>query len=70
MTEREQIEAHAKKGIRVDAVCPPIPMRCFDWCAVEDATYDGPGNPIGWGATIEEAVENLREEMELSHDRS
>jgi hypothetical protein len=32
----------------------PIPIRCFDWCAYDDA-YE-PGKPIGYGATENEAI--------------
>lgn len=36
----------------------PIPLRQFDWTA----TYDDyePGDPIGHGATEQEAIEDLR----------
>jgi hypothetical protein len=39
-------------------VYPPIPLRQFDW----DAVYDGyePGDPIGHGATEEEAIADLK----------
>ena len=33
--------------------------RDFDWSAVNDATYDGEGCPIGWGATEAAAVVDL-----------
>ena len=42
----------------------PIPMRCFDWSAIDDDTYDGPGSPIGWGGTEKEAVHDLLEQLE------
>lgn len=38
-------------------VCPPIPVRCFDWEAVTD-DYDE-GEPIGRGATEQEAIDDL-----------
>lgn len=34
------------------------------WVAVDDATYDGPGSPIGTGRTEAEAIEDLREQLE------
>jgi hypothetical protein len=46
---------------------PPIPIRCFDWSAVTD-NYDGPGSPIGHGATEEEAVADLKEQLEWRHE--
>ena len=36
---------------------PPIPIRNFDWSAHRDG-YE-PGEPIGWGATEEEALADL-----------
>lgn len=45
-------------------VYPPIPDRRYDWCAVDDDTYDGPGSLIGRGATKEEAIADLLEQME------
>lgn len=45
---------------------PPIPVRSFDWRAIDDATYDGEGCPIGWGATEAEAIANLQEQIEES----
>jgi hypothetical protein len=52
------------KGMRVmkittKYVYPPIPIRSFDWSAVDDDTYDGPGSPIGTGATEAEAIVDL-----------
>lgn len=44
---------------------PPIPLRNFDWTAIDDETYGGdPGNPIGRGATEKEAIADLLEQME------
>jgi hypothetical protein len=42
---------------------PPIPDRRFDWYAVTDE-YDGPGSPIGHGRTEEEAVADLRQQLD------
>lgn len=42
----------------------PIPIRDFDWTAIDDATYDGdPRNPIGRGATEQAAIDDLREQL-------
>jgi hypothetical protein len=40
------------------AVFPPIPDNRGDWQAFDDATYDG-GGPLGVGATLEAAIEDL-----------
>jgi hypothetical protein len=45
---------------------PPIPVRGFDWIAVDDDTYDY-DSPIGLGATEQEAIEDLKQKIE---DRS
>ena len=43
--------------IHTENVYPPIPLRQFDW----SATYDGyePGDPIGWGKTEQDAIDDL-----------
>ncbi|CAN5817451.1 hypothetical protein BH20PSE1_BH20PSE1_01510 [soil metagenome] len=48
------------KGSKVitEYVCPPIQIRTFDWTAVTE-NYDGPGSPIGYGATEQEAIDDL-----------
>ena len=43
---------------------PPIPIRNFDWQAVDDDTYDGEGCPIGHGSTEQEAIEDLLSKIE------
>lgn len=40
---------------------PPIPVPFYDWTATTE-DYE-PGDLIGWGATEEEAVADLREQM-------
>lgn len=45
---------------------PPIPDRRFDWSAVDDDTYDGAEDshcPIGRGATEQEAIDDLKEQL-------
>jgi hypothetical protein len=42
---------------------PPIPDRNNDWRAWDDDTYDGPGSPMGFGATREEAIEDLKQQF-------
>lgn len=41
---------------------PPIPWRGADWSAVTD-DYE-PGHPIGRGATEQEAIDDLKEQLE------
>ena len=43
--------------ITVEHVYPPIPQRCFDYCAYVDAE----SGPHGWGSTKEEAIANLEQ---------
>lgn len=50
--------------LRTDHIWPPIPVRHFDWSAVDDDTYDGPGSPIGYGSTEAEAIADLLAEIE------
>ena len=38
---------------------PPIPIRTWDWSAVFYG-YE-PGEPIGWGSTEQEAIDDLEE---------
>ena len=49
--------------IRTELVYPPIPIRQFDWSAVDDDTYE-PGCPIGTGTTELEAVKDLMQQLE------
>jgi len=44
----------------------PIPTDKFDWSAIDDATYDGPGCPMGTGTTEQEAIADLMEQLEES----
>lgn len=48
--------------VRTHNEYPPIPCRKFDWCATDD-NYE-PGCAIGWGATEQEAIEDLLLEIE------
>jgi hypothetical protein len=52
------------RKISAEFVYPPIPLRQFDWSAVDDNTYDGApdsGNrhQIGYGRTEDEAIVDL-----------
>lgn len=49
---------------------PPIPFRNFDWCAYDDETYSGEeGEPIGFGETEEDAIDDLLLELLYRDDR-
>ena len=50
--------------IKTEFVYPPIPIRKFDWSAIDDDTYDGPGSPVGTGATEAEAIADLMEQID------
>jgi hypothetical protein len=50
--------------IVTEFVRPPIPLRQFDWSAIDDDTYDGEGCPIGHGATEQEAINDLLAKIE------
>lgn len=50
--------------VRVDYWAKPIPLRQFDYEAVDDATYDGAGCVIGHGATEAEAIADLIGQLE------
>lgn len=47
--------------IHTENVCPPIPLRSMDWQATAD-DYE-PGHPVGTGATEEEAVHDLIDQL-------
>jgi|SRR5215467_14296430 len=59
---------YSRLDIRISDVFPPIPIRKFDYCATDYATYDGPGCPIGYGETPQAAMLNLIEETALRDD--
>lgn len=45
----------------------PIPDRRFDWSAYDDRTYGGePGEPVGFGTTEQEAIEDLMGLVDLT----
>ena len=49
--------------IKTEHICPPIPIRSMDWCAYDDDSYEGPGSKIGRGATEQEAIDDLMEQI-------
>ncbi len=34
-----------------------------EWTAIDDNSYDGEGSPMGWGATEQIAVDDLKEQL-------
>jgi hypothetical protein len=57
--------------IKTNFEYPPIPIRDFDWSAIDDDTYDGAEDshcPIGWGRTEEEAIADLMQQI-LENER-
>lgn len=51
--------------IKTTCICPPIPDRSADWCAVDENTYEG-GSPMGFGATEQEAIDDLLEQLKVT----
>ncbi len=62
------------RRIRTSFVYPPIPDRRWDWSAVDDDRYDGapdtkaPFNLIGEGATEQQAIEDLLQQIQDHED--
>lgn len=53
-------------NIRTSFDYPPIPVRQFDWSAIDDDTYDGADDsscPIGHGATEQDAIDDLMDQL-------
>lgn len=50
------------RAIHTECVCPPIPLRQFDWCAT--FVGDDEAGLQGWGATEDEAIADLRQQAE------
>ena len=65
---------HEINGIRVrtEFEYPPIPVRDMDWSAIDEDTYDVDcdqdgffsTSPVGRGATEQEAITDLLEQIE------
>lgn len=54
--------------IETTFVYPPIPIRAFDYSAIDADTYDPDPechSPVGWGATETEAIADLKDQLEL-----
>lgn len=43
-------------------VFPPIPIRSYDWCAHLDGQEED--GPQGWGSTKQDAVDDLKDQIE------
>lgn len=57
-----------KYKITVEYNPPPIPQRHCDWIATDEDTYE-PGLPVGLGATAEEAILDLLEQLKERNNR-
>jgi len=76
MSIRATLEGREEMKIVTHFDPKPIPIRSFDWSAVDDDTYDADcdqdgffsNSPIGWGATEEEAIADLKEQLEDACD--
>jgi len=53
--------------IKTDYWIKPIPLRSFDWTAVDDDTYDGTG-PVGCGRTRDDAIDDLLSQIEMHRE--
>ncbi len=58
---RKRVEQRPEPKIQTSPIFPPIPIRGLDWCAHFD-NYE-PGQPIGHGATEQEAIEDLKAQV-------
>jgi hypothetical protein len=47
------------RTIETHCLCPPIPIRKFDWCAYYDGEEEG---LCGYGATEPEAIADLKQQ--------
>lgn len=55
--EQERLRRYRERNpIRTEHIYPPIPERCWDWCAYRDPE---PGHPCGYGRTKDEAIAAL-----------
>lgn len=50
--------------INTHHIFPPIPIRSFDWSAMRDDDEGEEGRPVGYGATEDEALRDLIEQLE------
>jgi hypothetical protein len=50
--------------IQTSFAYPPIPTRFFDWQAVYE-DYE-PGDPIGRGETEQEAIDDLKDQLDIA----
>ena len=54
-------------NIKTDFIYPPIPIRQFDYQAVDEDTYDPDPeahSPVGWGRTEADAIADLKSQLE------
>jgi hypothetical protein len=52
-------------NIKTEYIYPWPPINDNGWCAIDDDTYDGPSSPMGWGATQQEAINDLLAQLDI-----
>lgn len=54
--------------IKTEFIFPPIPVRRFDWSAIDEDRYDGAPDAgpqyVGYGRTEAEAIADLMSQLE------
>jgi len=66
-----KLNFYKRAGVTVcTSYCPPpIPGNSHDWSAIDYSTYDGQeSDPVGYGATEEEAIQDLLSWLEIEDD--
>jgi len=64
---------HERREFVVSFDYPPIPVRCFDWSAIDRNTYDGAPDSrqqVGRGPTAEAALRDLLDILEEDAERA
>ena len=65
MTALGTLRAGPRK-IVTSCICPPIPVREFDWCAFYEG--DEESGQYGYGATEAEAIQDFKEYVQADRD--
>jgi hypothetical protein len=57
-------------NIRTIHICPPIPIRRYDWCAYNGDTFDAESSKslVGYGCTEQEAIADLLQLIAEAND--
>jgi hypothetical protein len=67
LTRDTDLETIGDLTIRVTCVCPPIPLRQFDYCAYIDGHEEETAR-YGWGFTRPEAIADLLQVLAEERD--